>query len=111
MDKNNQEFASLYAYCPKCQGILMWNIPLFETLVDFRVDQERKNQKDVFGFNFDAPELNLSPSVPIPVVLDLKQKAIVLPGWCERCNKLRMAVITPERIAQLLSNEGSDSDA
>lgn len=102
------------AHCPHCESVLVWNIPLFEILIDFQVEQERKEQKDTFGFNFEMPEINLSPSVPIPIALDLKVGGLAIMGYCEQCKLPQIAIITPEKLVEFLKDatrEGGESDA
>lgn len=104
----------LTAHCPHCESVLVWNIPLFEILIDFQVEQERKEQKDAFGFNFEVPEVNLSPSVPIPIALDLKANGLAIMGYCEKCETPQIAIITPAKIEEFLRDarkEGGNSDA
>lgn len=101
------------AHCPHCESVLVWNIPLFEILIDFQVEQERKEQKDTFGFNFEVPEINLSPSVPIPIALDLNAKGLAIMGYCEQCDLPQIAIITPAKLMEFLndSSKKGDSDA
>lgn len=89
-------FVGVYCCCPVCQKPLVVSIELLEWSEIHRPDENDGELTDT-GV--------VLPDMPFPVGLDLDEGGLAFLGWCSECRGVKIAVITPDELIQMLEDE------
>ena len=99
------QFVQLVPKCRVCNSSLVLNLSLIEYLVGFEdVDAgDSITLDDILGTGKIQ-----EPKSLIPVAYDTERKAIVMIGWCLRCNKPMMSSITLQELLNIQEGDKNE---